>query len=44
MKVFVINNSGAGFADTLEIPEGTTIKTLFEQTVPKASPQDYLSA
>ena len=42
MKVFVINNNGAGFADTVEIPEGTTIKALFEQTVPKASPQDYL--
>ncbi len=42
MKVFVINNQGAGFADTVELPEGTTIKTLFEKTVPHASPQDYL--
>jgi len=24
MKVFVINNYGAGFADTVEVPEGTT--------------------
>lgn len=42
MKIFVINNFGAGFADTVEIPEGTTIKTLFEQTVPHARPEDYL--
>ena len=42
MKIFVINNFGGGFADTVEIPEGTTIKTLFEQTVPHARPEDYL--
>ncbi len=42
MKVYVINNFGAGFADTVEVREGTTIKTLFEQTVPNGSPQDYL--
>jgi hypothetical protein len=42
MKIFVINNFGAGFADTIEVSQGTTIKTLFEQTVPHASPKDYL--
>ncbi|MCA9067762.1 MAG: molybdopterin converting factor [Planctomycetaceae bacterium] len=42
MKIFVINNFGGGFADTVEIPESTTIKTLFEQTVPHARPEDYL--
>ena len=42
MKVFVINNFGGGFANTVELPEGTTIKTLFEQTVPHARPEDYL--
>jgi hypothetical protein len=42
MKIFVINNHGAGFADTIEVSQGTTIKTLFEQTVPHASPKDYL--
>ena len=30
MKVLVINNTGAGFADYLEIHEGTTVKRLFE--------------
>ena len=42
MKIFVINNHGAGFADTIEVAEGTTIKTLFEETVPGSSPKDYL--
>ena len=42
MKVFVINNFGGGFANTVELPEGTTIKSLFEQTVPHARPEDYL--
>ena len=42
MKIFVINNQGAGFAGTVELAEGTTIKALFEQTVPHGSPQDYL--
>jgi hypothetical protein len=42
MKVFVVNNQGGGFADTLELPEGTTIQTLFRQTVPHGKPEDYL--
>ncbi len=42
MKIFVINNFGTGFADTVELPEGTTIKALFEQTVKHAHPEDYL--
>ena len=42
MKVFAINNHGAGFADTLEVPEGTTIKALFHQMVPHGRPEDYL--
>jgi hypothetical protein len=42
MKIFVINNFGAGFADTIKVSQGTTVKTLFEQTVPHASPKDYL--
>ena len=42
MKVFVINNHGGGFANTMELPEGTTIQAVFEQTVPHASADDYL--
>jgi len=42
MRVLVINNSGAGFADYLEIPQGTIVKQLFEQQVSSPDPEDYL--
>ena len=42
MQIFVINNNGTGFADTVDVPEGTTIQTLFQQTVPHGKPEDYL--
>jgi len=42
MKVLVINNDGGGFADYLEIPEGTTVKRLFEQQISSPDPHDYL--
>ena len=42
MKVLVINNTGAGFADYLEIPEGTTVKRLFEQQISSSDPENYL--
>ena len=42
MRILVINNTGSGFADYLEIPEGTTVKQLFEEQVNSPDPQDYL--
>ncbi|WP_166831809.1 RnfH family protein [Thalassoroseus pseudoceratinae] len=42
MKIFLINNDGAGFADTQELSEGTTIQALFAKTVPHGRPEDYL--
>jgi hypothetical protein len=42
MKLLVINNDGAGFADYLDVPEATTVQQLFSQRVPGAKPQDYL--
>ena len=42
MKVLVINNQGGGFADYLEIPEGTTVKRLFEQQISSPDPENYL--
>ena len=42
MRILVINNTGSGFADYLEIPEGTTVKRLFEQQVNSPDPEDYL--
>lgn len=42
MKVLLINNDGGGFADTVELPEGTTVLDLFHRTIKHRGPQDYL--
>ena len=42
MKVLYINNDGGGFADDIEVPDGTTVERLFSQLVPTGRPEDYL--
>ena len=42
MKVLFINNLGGGYADYLEIPDGTTVEKFFEQQMSKCRPEDYL--
>ena len=42
MRILFINNSGGGFADHIEVEEGTTVQKLFAEKVPKEKPQDYL--
>lgn len=42
MQVLFINNDGGGFADHIDIAEGTTIQQLFEQRLPQRKPADYL--
>jgi hypothetical protein len=42
MKILYLNNDGSGFADQIEVPEGTTVATLFCQRLPRCSPSDYL--
>lgn len=42
MKILFVNNDGGGFADWLEIAEGTTVATLFCQQLPHGKPRDYL--
>lgn len=42
MKVLFINNDGGGFADHIEIADGTTVEQLFQQRVPHGKPADYL--
>jgi hypothetical protein len=34
MKILYINNDGAGFADYIEVAQGTTVATLFASQVP----------
>ena len=42
MKVLVINNDGGGYADYVEVADGTTVAQLFERQVGSAKPENYL--
>jgi sulfur carrier protein ThiS len=42
LRLFFINNDGGGFADTIEVADGTSITQLFEQRLPRGKPADYL--
>jgi|SRR5580704_14908521 hypothetical protein len=42
MKVFFINNDGGGFADTIDVPERSTMGRLFQERVPHGKAADYL--
>jgi sulfur carrier protein ThiS len=42
MQVLIINNNGGGFADYMELPEGTTVAEVFKQQIGAAHPGDYL--
>ena len=42
MKILYINSDGGGFADYVEVSEGSTVAQLFEQRIGAAKPSDYL--
>jgi len=42
MKILFINNDGAGFADTLEVEPGLSVRTFFGRQVPHGKPDEYL--
>jgi hypothetical protein len=42
MKILYLNNDGGGFADHVEITDGTTVEAFFAKQVPHGSPEDYL--
>ena len=42
MRILLVNNDGGGFADYLDIEEGTTVQRLFEQQMHSARSEDYL--
>jgi sulfur carrier protein ThiS len=42
MRVLFINNDGGGFADHIEVPEGTTVASLFAERLPGRKAADYL--
>jgi len=37
-----INNSGGGFADYVNINEGTNVEQFFKEKMPHSQPSDYL--
>ena len=42
MVILFINHDGAGFADHIQIADGTTVEQLFAQRVPHGKPSDFL--
>jgi hypothetical protein len=42
LKILYINNDGAGFADYIEVPHGTTVQELFEREMGQAKADNYL--
>ena len=42
MRVLFLNNDGGGFADYVEVSEGTTVSAFFAKQMPSRSPNDYL--
>lgn len=42
MKILLINNDGAGFADHIEVTTGISVAELFAQRLPDRRPEDYL--
>jgi sulfur carrier protein ThiS len=41
-RILFINNSGAGFADYVDVAEGTTIKAFLQEKVHGSKPDDLL--
>ena len=42
MRILFINNLGGGFADFINVEEGTTIEKLFKQKMSCENTEDYL--
>jgi hypothetical protein len=42
MQILWINNDGGGFADYVEVADGTTVQKFFTQRLPDRQPEDYL--
>jgi hypothetical protein len=42
VQILFVNNLGGGFADHIEVPEGTTVAQLFEQRMANSDASDFL--
>ena len=42
MQLLFINNQGGGYADYIDVPEGTTVEKFFQEKMHDCRPEDYL--
>ena len=42
MRLLWINNEGGGFADYIDVSQGTTVDKFFSQKMPARAPEDFL--
>lgn len=42
MRILYLNHDGGGFADHIDIEDGTTVTALFEEKMKHAQSEDYL--
>jgi hypothetical protein len=42
MKILFVNNDGGGYANYIEIADGTTLEKLFQQRMQQAKAENYL--
>ena len=42
MQIMFINNDGGGFADTIDVADGTTVAKLFAERLPGRKAADFL--
>ena len=42
MRILFINNDGGGFADHIEVADGTTVAELFSDKLPERKAADFL--
>jgi len=42
MRLFYIDNAGGGFADNIEVTEGTTVEQFFSEKMPNQKAEDFL--
>jgi hypothetical protein len=42
MQILLINNDGGGFADRIEVAEGTSVSALVAEKIPGRKPNDFL--
>ncbi len=41
-KVLFVNNDGGGYADYLDVADGTTVESFFQEQLPDRKASDYL--